>query len=369
MERLYKVAKRSRKSDPEFNVADFLRPTDTDLRSALTSLLHGNAQGTIPEPPSSTEPAPDIIPGPEFNQAILGPDIKLISEQLLTGGPSLGPPPALLPGSYSLPAPMQIAASISTLPLNLGAGVIKEPVVNQSPGLSLVPPINVSTPTALQRKKVPAIRRAESVADGHTRAEQQIYEALWSWAKPLDDVSRTITMGFAAMARLVRLSESNTRINVRTLIQKLAIEEHSSYDCAQSLGRTYRLFNYMEILQRRRAAGLEWYIRKTQAVIFVDPVTQQPLTMRRPATTTTPASNKQPGTNKTPGLNLIREHLSQYGPADESTVIRLVESCAGTSVEELAHLIHKTAVQGLNAGYSDLISFIVEEAPKRAAKP
>ena len=58
--------------------------------------------------------------------------------------------------------------------------------------------------------------------DAHTRAEQQVYEYLWQNAKTLDEVSRAITIGFGAMARMVRLSESNARINVRSLIAKLA---------------------------------------------------------------------------------------------------------------------------------------------------
>ena len=45
--------------------------------------------------------------------------------------------------------------------------------------------------------------------DAHTRAEQQVYEYLWQNAKALDEVSRTITIGFGAMARMVRLSVGN----------------------------------------------------------------------------------------------------------------------------------------------------------------
>src|SRR5438067_1494938 len=111
----------------------------------------------------------------------------------------------------------------------------------------------------------------------HTRAEQQVYEYLWQNAKALDEVSRTITIGFGAMARMVRLSESNARINVRSLIAKLALQEFRDYNCEKSLGRTYRIFNYSEILKRRREAGLLWYMRRTLAVVFVNPSNGQPL--------------------------------------------------------------------------------------------
>lgn len=113
--------------------------------------------------------------------------------------------------------------------------------------------------------------------DAHTRAEQQVYEFLWENAKPLDLVSRAITIGFGAMARLVRLSESNARINVRSLIAKLAIKDLGEYNCERSIGRTYRIFNYSEILRKRREAGLIWYMRRTLAVVFVDPTTGQTL--------------------------------------------------------------------------------------------
>jgi hypothetical protein len=111
--------------------------------------------------------------------------------------------------------------------------------------------------------------------DAHTRAEQHVYECLWQNGKPLDEISRTITLGFGAMAPMVRLSESNARINVRGLIAKLAIEEIGDYDCERSVGRTYRVLNYPEILRRRREAGLLWYMRRTLAVVFVDPKTGQ----------------------------------------------------------------------------------------------
>jgi hypothetical protein len=113
--------------------------------------------------------------------------------------------------------------------------------------------------------------------EAHTRAEQQLYEYLWNNASPFDDVSRAITAGFGALSKVVRLSESNTRINVRSLVAKLALEEYASYNCEQSVGRTYRVFSTDEILRRRREAGLVWYMRRTLAVVFVDPVTKEPL--------------------------------------------------------------------------------------------
>jgi hypothetical protein len=119
-------------------------------------------------------------------------------------------------------------------------------------------------------------------SDAHTRAEQHVYERLWGAAQPYDEVSRAVTIGFGAMANLVGLSESNARINLRSLLAKLAVEEIGEYNCERSQGRTYRIFNEAEILRRRREAGLCWYMRRTLAVVFVDPATGQPLLKSKP---------------------------------------------------------------------------------------
>lgn len=127
-----------------------------------------------------------------------------------------------------------------------------------------------------------AIRETRSAADAHTRAEQHVYERLWEIATPYDEVSRTVTIGFGVMANLVGLSESNARINLRSLLAKLAIDEIAEYNCERSQGRTYRIFHETEILRRRREAGLRWYMRRTLAVVFVDPTTGQPLLKSKP---------------------------------------------------------------------------------------
>jgi len=119
--------------------------------------------------------------------------------------------------------------------------------------------------------------------DAHTRAEQQVYERLWESGTAAEDGSRSITIGFGAMARLVGLSESNARINMRSLVAKLAIEEKAEYNCAQSVGRTYCILPNDEIMRRRREAGLLWYMRRTLAVVFVNPATGEPIHPKRMA--------------------------------------------------------------------------------------
>ncbi len=154
----------------------------------------------------------------------------------------------------------------------------------------LTPEVPLAPSSSLKRSF--PVRQMKLAQDAHSRAEQAVYQRLWESAKPFDDISRVITIGFGGMARLVGLSESNARINTRSLISKLAIEEQGSYDCERGTGRTYRIFSYQEILNRRKEAGLTRYQRRTLAVVFVDEH-DQPIDLSR----------KDSGL--LPGLNLL----------------------------------------------------------------
>jgi hypothetical protein len=118
--------------------------------------------------------------------------------------------------------------------------------------------------------KRPKARQAVSAEEGHSHTEQHVYEALWGQAAVYDRDSRVLTIGFGAMSHLVRLSLNNCRLNIRSLIRKLALEELRSEQCEQKVGKTYRIYNSASILRRRKMAGLEWVIR-TKGVMFVDP--------------------------------------------------------------------------------------------------
>jgi hypothetical protein len=227
-----------RKPQPDdFDVAEFLRESDDDLKSALHSLLR------TPEADTPANLAPD---------SELSPPIKLEI------------PSASHPGKLGTPIKL-------TAPTKL------------QPNTELISPsISESPVTLASQKRRFAIREMQRPSDAHTRAEQNVYERLWEIAQPYDEISRAVTIGFGAMASLVGLSESNARINLRSLLAKLAIEEIGEYNCERSQGRTYRIFNEAEILHRRREAGLRWYMRRTLAVVFVDPATGQPLLKSKP---------------------------------------------------------------------------------------
>jgi hypothetical protein len=231
-----------RKPQPEgFDVVEFLRESDDDLKSALNSLL----RPSVEEISNKLSPTINLLPTPKLADS----PIKLISPSNLIGATNVG-------SAQNSPKPE--------------AGVIIEA------GLNLVEPLRQRPAT-----RHFAIREMRQAQDAHTRAEQHVYECLWANATSYDEISRSITIGFGAMARLVALSESNARINLRSLIAKLAVEEIAEYNCERSVGRTYRIFDAAEILRRRREAGLRWFMRRTLAVVFVDPATGQPLLKKK----------------------------------------------------------------------------------------
>ena len=114
------------------------------------------------------------------------------------------------------------------------------------------------------------IREASTVQDGHSLAEQAVYDAMYRAGRPYQGDSRTLTIGLRTLAEFSRMAYSNCKANVRTLVAKLAIDEQPGFSYTE--GRTYTVYSFREILRRRKTAGLTHVIR-TRGVAFVDPRT------------------------------------------------------------------------------------------------
>ena len=355
--------RKSKKLQPEpFDVGDFLRPTDTDLRSALNSLLHGN----------STEAELTLRAG-----------LSLVREQESIA--ALSEAEGTLRSDITLDRDVTVRPHVNLEPVEASPKphIQPNPRVELEPGPSLNTPITLTPPPSVKtfpastlqsapilgtglslgsapQKRQFAIRPAHLVEDGHSRAEQQVYAQLWENATPFDEVSRLITLGFVSMGRLTGLSESNARINLRSLIQKLALDEHTTYDCATSQGRTYRIYQPAEILRRRHQAGLSWVMRRTLAVVFVDPQTKLPLFAKT-------GSISGPGLNLTSSLiltNAVRGHLQQYGPASEDHVYQLIDACPGVTPEQIAQAIHRQALLTQGLSPQQTIAHLLETVPQ-----
>ena len=181
------------------------------------------------------------------------PVAEVKSETALTPGINLLPPPKLRPPSRLIP------------PVKLTGGT------------SLIPGSEFATPVVREGKRNFTLRKAQSASEGHSRAEEQVYQALWTSGEGIEDGSRIVTIGYVSLGRMALLSESNARINLRTLVKKLAVEEYSTYQCEAGRGRTWRVFSPEKVMERRLAAGLVWYMKRTLALVFVDPETGNPV--------------------------------------------------------------------------------------------
>jgi hypothetical protein len=436
------MSRKKRKLE-SFDVVDFLRESDDDLKSALNSLLRSPVSGldqapeeglgVAPQPGAQAGLRSSLIASVEEDERVEEGSDQLSSFNLTPGielrRPSIQEPEVpvewpqrttswlnLIPGIDISDSPGSSSQDDDKVNLinaedesddNSAPGINliyrhseDSPEETSTPGLKLTPP---PSPGGARKRRQFPIREVRLAQDAHTRAEQQVYEALWENSKVLDDVSKTITIGFGAMARMVRLSESNARINVRNLIAKLAMEEMGTYNCEYAIGRRYRIFNYSEIQRRRREAGLTWYMRRTLAVVFVDPVTKEPIDLGARKRIRQEYLNSGPGLNliPDPGPNLgpppgpklgpltifskeefreellretssssIYEALSVYGTVDDDVVTRLRaatgKACADYTDAELVHFIHAKGVllQRPDTRISSPIGFLLTAVPK-----
>jgi hypothetical protein len=117
--------------------------------------------------------------------------------------------------------------------------------------------------------------KANAVEDGHSLAEQAVYEALWKAASPVNGVEggdRTIRIGYHRLAQMTRLSWVSVKANLRSLEKKLAIEVTGSENSAAQQGKRFLVYGRQSILERRRRAGLEW-VRRTRGVELLSDAT------------------------------------------------------------------------------------------------
>jgi len=176
---------------------------------------------------------------------------ELLSNAGMSGFVSFLELPTVNPGERA-------AASIAELPVE------KSPYPPAPVEIPRKDPKPSRKPSAYAR-----IYRATRVQDGHSFAEQAIYETLWT-AVPslLDDGTesyRIVQIGYDRLARLTQLSWVSVKANLRSLEKKLAIEVIAGENSASREGKTYRVYAYSVILERRRKAGLEW-VQKTRGV-------------------------------------------------------------------------------------------------------
>jgi len=114
------------------------------------------------------------------------------------------------------------------------------------------------------------VRRAVLAQDGHSLGEEAIYQVMWRGGRPESgdpNSSRTIRIGAADIGYKVNMAKKNVRQNVSRLFEKLAIEILEDFETMSSQARLYKVYSYKQILDRRRAAGLE-YVQRSAVQVF-----------------------------------------------------------------------------------------------------
>lgn len=212
------------------------------------------------EPEALSQSGAPVLPAP----VLPAPDIGAsVSAARVGAAPAPTAPVSSAPSQRHTPAQPRIIGSPNQ-------------AANQLAGVSAAPEITAPESSAPEfdapdftRRRI-RIREALTVQDGHSLAEQAVYDAMYRAGKPYQGDSRTLTIGLRTLAELSRMAYSNCKANVRSLVAKLAIDEQEGFSYTE--GRTYVIYSFREILRRRRAAGLTHVVR-TRGVVFVDPRT------------------------------------------------------------------------------------------------
>jgi hypothetical protein len=130
------------------------------------------------------------------------------------------------------------------------------------------------------------IRKCRLSQDAHSAGEETLYRILWEEGRPESANplgSRVVRIGYAELANKARMHKANVRLNLANLTAKLAIEQSGDFSSRDMIAKSYRVLSYKEILERRRAAGLEYVIRQKN-VVFVtahgDPILLPGLTQK-----------------------------------------------------------------------------------------
>jgi hypothetical protein len=158
------------------------------------------------------------------------------------------------------------------------------------------------------RGRIVRIRLARSVQDAHTSGEHMLLQILWKRGTPESEGSRQLKAGLSELARWTGAHKTSCRDYLRALIQKLALEEITTFNAAAGLdgARRFRIFSFNAILERRQRAGFTHVIR-TGSVNFVDPQTGSKLTSPLPGSKLLPDSSLLIGSNLLPGSSLPLE--------------------------------------------------------------
>jgi hypothetical protein len=207
---------------------------------------------------------------------------------------------------------------------------------------------DITTPVVSTSRPV-NVHRCVLAQDGHSRSEELLYQILWKNGQPTENQDcRLVQIPQGDLAEAMRMTTKNLRQALARLEGKLSIEQASWFDRGSRTARSWRVYSYKAILQRREQGGLTHVVR-TKGVQFVNPETTPVKTTRvvmpdfqetTPVITTlsTPVDMTQTtGVVMTP-LSLVREFPLREGNR-ETTTTGSVDPAASQLAVQLASWI------------------------------
>jgi hypothetical protein len=259
----------------------------------------------------------------------------------------------------SPPAPIAPAGDISGPATVTGAGVRTTTGHVAYPGDET--PSGYATTSISPNELTPGrgrskVRRCVLAQDGHSLGEEAIYQVLWRGGRPESadpNSSRTVRMGAADVGIKVNMAKKNVRQNISKLYDKLALEILEDFETMSSQARLYRIFSYKQILERRRAAGLE-YVLRNKGVVFCSrdgaELVTSPAYVKTPGDETSirPAPPKKrrvplpadarPAQAPLPPAEPVQQSedadllevsqaLNRYWPVDQPAAVQLIRAC------------------------------------------
>jgi len=389
-------------------MVSFLDLSPEDVRNGNFESLgadHRNGNGRVPYAPPGTTPGDETPPAPVSAPAPAGPPVKRVpsrSGNVTQISPKSTRTPSLRYGAKAGVGPNEIAERKPRAAAEKHAGAhpspqsitpsaaIACPVLIAAPA-DVVAPAHVSSPGAVKTEyRMPSasaqqvipgrgrskVRRAVLAQDGHSLGEEAIYQVLWRGGRPENgdpNCSRTIRIGAADIGYKVNMAKKNVRQNISRLFEKLALEIMEEFETMSSQARLYRIYSYKQILDRRRAAGLEFILRNKGVVFctrdgeeivsspayvvtpgdetFLRPA--PPKRRRQPAATsqnssvvrmpTAPAESRTDSEDS--DLQTISQALNRYWPVDQAAAAQLIRDCrrvcADARAEEIAFFVRE----------------------------
>ena len=294
-----------------------------------------------------------LVPVPALDQLERGaPETSALNRD--ASAISASPPPAsVLPAPETIApeprAPDQIASESAALDSEYGLET------SASESSATEPDAGQSSAPDFRYRRRPRIREAQTVEDGHSLAEQAVYETMYAAGKPYRDESRILTIGLRTLAELSRMAYSNCKANVRSLVAKKAVDELPGFSYTD--GRTYIIHGYREILRRRKEAGLT-HVLRTRGVAFVNPQSGAPESSAPDSTAPPNLESSAPESI----LAALHRHDPEADRAAAAALWRLCRAVEPTAtIDEIVHFIDLKAGK---SGTSMPLGFLLSAVPR-----